>query len=311
MLNGNEVIDREGKKLFRTWALGAVLLIIAGLGVCVGANEANANEPDPRGIPPVIVSPDVHNDETTILYETFDYEYGTFNYQTYDYDYEHDTLSYEAYDYNDVLVADPVIFNEYSSLVCEEVLAPKIVGEASHLAVLLSDPVTEYEETVVLSQIENCSRNVKRVADPYYILALLRLEADLGVPDEARGILGAVWCIESAMRLEAAVGGTIRGDPRNGVRMAHGPFQLWPWMRNWCGLTQEGSDDLFVAATCYWQRVEDRYNVRAVDGCSKQENRWKYAEALTANGPKYRKIGCNNSESGHWRQMKQMTPIKV
>ncbi len=165
------------------------------------------------------------------------------------------------------------------------------------LGVLLEDPATEAERAQVEAQIGGCIRDVRRVADPWLVLAVLRYEETLGVPDEARGILGAVWCIESAMRVEAARGGPVRGDIRNGRAMAHGPAQLWPWHRAWCGLTDAGADDLFAALGCYWQRVSERHEKRA-SGCAQS---WRVAEALTANGPRYAPQGCT-AQSGHWRQ---------
>ena len=165
------------------------------------------------------------------------------------------------------------------------------------LGVLLEDSPTEAERAQVEAQIGGCRRQVRQVADPWLVLAVLRYEDALGVPPEARGILGAVWCIEGAMRSQAASGGPLRGDVRNGRAMAHGPAQLWPWHRAWCGLTELGADDLFAALGCYWQRVEDR-RARA-DGCAEP---WREAEALTANGPRYVAQGCA-ARSGHWREM--------
>ena len=63
------------------------------------------------------------------------------------------------------------------------------------LGVLLEEPVTEHERQVVETQIDRCVRDVRTVADPWLVLGLYRFEEVLGVPEEARGILGAVWCI--------------------------------------------------------------------------------------------------------------------
>lgn len=167
------------------------------------------------------------------------------------------------------------------------------------LGVLLEEPATEYERQVVETQIDRCVRDVRTVADPWLVLGLYRFEEVLGVPEEARGILGAVWCIEAAMRIEAAGGGAIRGDIRDGQAMAHGPVQMWPWMREWCGLTDAGVDDLWASMACYWQRVEDRMG--KASGCAEP---WRVAEALTANGMRYQHHGCK-AESSHWRELER------
>ena len=167
------------------------------------------------------------------------------------------------------------------------------------LGVLLEEDITEHERQVVETQIDRCLRDVRQVADPWMVLGLYRYEEALGVPVEARGILGAVWCIESAMRIEAAGGGLIRGDWRDGLAMAHGPVQMWPWMREWCGLTDDGVDDLWASMACYWRRVEDR-----LGKAGECEQKWRVAEALTANGPRYQTLGCK-AESSHWRELER------
>lgn len=165
---------------------------------------------------------------------------------------------------------------------------------------LLEAPITELERNEVSLQISRCARSVHRVADPWRVLALYRLEAQLGVPDDMRGILGAIWCIEGGMRSEAASGGPIRGDhDERGYPMALGPFQGHGWLWNWCGLDADAADDLYLAARCYWSRVADRH--QTLEGrCGKRG--WRVAEALTANGPKYQHEGCK-AESGHYKEL--------
>lgn len=170
----------------------------------------------------------------------------------------------------------------------------------SEEATLLEAPITVEERNEVALQIGRCMRSVGRVADPWQVLALYRLEERLGVPDELRGILGAVWCIEGAMRSESVHGGPIRGDfDERGRAMALGPFQGHGWLWKWCGLDDAGADDLYLAARCYWSRVADRY--QALQGrCGKKT--WRVAEALTANGPKYAADGCA-AQSGHYQEL--------
>lgn len=165
------------------------------------------------------------------------------------------------------------------------------------LGVLTEELPTEAERQVVETQIARCKRDVVTVADPWLVLAVYRYEELIGVPDEARGILGAVWCMEAAMRTQSADGEAIRGDWQDGRAMAHGPAQLWPWHRAWCGLTEAGADDVLAALGCYWQRVVDRH-----PKASRCADAWRVAEALTANGPKYQHHGCK-AESKHWREL--------
>jgi hypothetical protein len=170
------------------------------------------------------------------------------------------------------------------------------VGRDYRESLLAAHP-TEYEVHILSRALWGCSRGAWRVADLDDALALLRHEVELGVPDELRGLLLAVWCVESGMRVEARAGGPIRGDWRGTVAMAHGPFQLWPWHRDWCGLDDGEVDDLLDASWCYWRRVVDRRRERAME-CS---DSWKVGEALAANGPRYLSAGCA-AESGHWRE---------
>jgi hypothetical protein len=165
---------------------------------------------------------------------------------------------------------------------------------------LLESPITERERNEVALQIGRCARSVHLVADPWTVLALYRLEAQLGVPDDLRGILGAIWCIEGGMRTRAAGGGPLRGDiDERGQALALGPFQGHGWLWRWCGLDEQAADDIYLAARCYWSRVADRHG--ALDGrCGKRG--WRVAEALTANGRKYAPQGCQ-AVSGHVREL--------
>jgi hypothetical protein len=167
---------------------------------------------------------------------------------------------------------------------------------------LLWEPAASGEWRMVHEWIEGCvarGRVSQRMVDPLEVLAVMRLEEYLGIPWDARGILAAVWCMEASMRTVGRKGGPVRGDWRNGVARAHGPAQLWPWFREWCGFGPRGADNLYGALTCYWSRVADRHHYRNTSRCS---NPWRVAEALAANGPRYLPMGCD-AESSHWREM--------
>lgn len=274
MIDGDDVINKADKKLVLGWVGGMTWLLVSFAvivgGVC-GSDDAIASDADDYVAPPVIT--DIGNAD--------------------------DSSSTQVYDSTPApTVTTGLIENEYSKYVCSDAMAEKVVEQATHYASLLQDPATELEERTVLAQITACPRGgVDRVADPFHVLALLRLESDLGVPEEASGILSAVWCIEAAMRLESYDGSDIRGDPRGLKKMAHGPMQLWPRVRSLCGLTDGGADDLFASATCYWQRVAVRQESTSLK-C--KSNSWQVAEALVANAPKYAGSGCA-AESAHWR----------
>jgi hypothetical protein len=173
-----------------------------------------------------------------------------------------------------------------------EHLVPDLMGR------LLQAEVSNNERLLIETAMYECSRKPEKIADPWMMLAVLRTEKDIGIPAEARGILLASWCVEGALRTVGRDGGSLRGDYRDGEAMAHGPFQLWPWQRQWCGLTDAGADDPVMAARCHAKRIMDRREARALS-C---KDSWRVGEALAANGPRYLPAGCA-AESAHWREL--------
>lgn len=174
---------------------------------------------------------------------------------------------------------------------------PEEAPAPSLLTSLLEEPATEAERAIVM-RAEQCFHGSAGF-DPFLVLALTRYEVDLGVPAEFRGALAAAWCYESALRTQGRDGGPLRGDWHNGVARAFGPYQLWPWQRAWCGFRDGDADSLLTAAGCYWARVVDRREVRALKwGC---EHSWRVGEALAANGVRYLPWGCS-AKSGHWAE---------
>ena len=172
---------------------------------------------------------------------------------------------------------------------------PEEAPAPSLLTSLLEEPATEAERAIVM-RAEQCFHGSAGF-DPFLVLALTRYEVDLGVPADMRGMLSAAWCFESALRSKGRDGGPLRGDWKNGVARAWGPFQLWEWHRSWCGLGDGDADSLLTAAGCYWARVVDRRQVRALKwGC---EHSWRVGEALAANGKRYLPWGCA-ARSEHW-----------
>ena len=178
---------------------------------------------------------------------------------------------------------------------------------ATLLGVLLEQPADEGESTEVAMQMQRCWRGQTKAADPFLVLALYRYEETLGVPPHARGILGAIWCGESAFRTKSSrIDGPIRGDWRDGYSGAWGPFQLHSWAENdpdKCRLVEGGRDDLFASAACWWSRVEARLDsdfVRAL----KCRDPYPLAEALVANQGVYAALGCK-ARSTHWAELER------
>lgn len=126
------------------------------------------------------------------------------------------------------------------------------------------------------------------------LLGLVRLEKVLGVDSWRPGLLGAVWCIESAW----SVKGRVWGDYRGKYPMAHGPFQLWLSSRRWCGLTDEGAHDLAASARCWVAQVEALLP-KARRACPRARKHWMVAEAALSNVRKYQ-WDCRLS-SNHWK----------
>lgn len=169
------------------------------------------------------------------------------------------------------------------------------------LGVLIEAPPTREERTRVVAAIDTCGQTSRAVADPWLVLALGRLEDMRGVPVEARGILAGVWCVEASMRTEAARGGPVRGDIRDGVATAHGPMQQQSWMHAWCGMSSAGADDLLAAGDCWLLRVESLLDA-AREECG-AANAWRVAEAMTSNPRKYGHRKCAARTSKHWAAM--------
>ena len=158
---------------------------------------------------------------------------------------------------------------------------------------LVSDLPSDQERADVYNAVDRCWRfqSIKNPwekgkplqdpPDPWKLLALLRYEADLGVPPPARGILLAAWCWEASYR----------NAPRAGdIGASHGPFQMQDWMWAWCGHSTWTYDPL-VAANCYWSRV-DRYL-----GDGRCPGNWVRAEAMTANGKRYGAVARGQAQA--------------
>jgi len=174
----------------------------------------------------------------------------------------------------------------------------------THLGVLLQEPPTQSERALISGAKRACSGfrgDVSQSANPFLLLALVRLEDELGAPP---GLFVSTYCIEVSMRETSRSGGPHFGDYRNGTPLASGPFQLHEgvWSKV-CGGTSDAPHDILWAATCYWANVLRVLETGKVDHC-RPGDRLRVAEAAASNVRKYG-LRCN-SASAHWRTMEQV-----
>lgn len=176
------------------------------------------------------------------------------------------------------------------------------------MGVLLEAPASEAERLFVAGALEACEAlrgPVHLVADPFQVLALIRLEDDLGVPERARGLLVGAWCVETAMKARPSDGKAFLGDWRDGRALASGSFQLHEnvWAGT-CGGTRSAPHDLLWSASCWWAQVlKTEEKARRVSGCD-DDDMLRVAEAAASNVRRYG-FRCD-SKSGHWEMMEAM-----
>lgn len=174
---------------------------------------------------------------------------------------------------------------------------PFLGPSPTHLGVLLQDPITEEEYKEVDTQIQRCYRGTANIVNhfkqrgpnPFYVLALYRLEGELGIPEEYRGILGATWCFEASFRSRPKAGDEGRSN---------GPFQMmgvW-WAKCNLPMTDNVMYNIPVAARCYWSNVMEKLEDGECPG-----NVFR-AEAMIANGGYYKTKGCS-AVSEHGKEL--------
>lgn len=179
------------------------------------------------------------------------------------------------------------------------------------MGVLLEATPSETEQRFVdraLTACEGIRGPVRLAADPFQVLALARLEENLGVPESARGILVAAWCVETSMRARPGKGKQFLGDFHEGVARASGSFQLHEnvWATT-CGGTRNAPHDLLWAAGCWWSQVlKTEEKARRVSGCE-DADMLRVAEAAASN---VRRYGWRcDSKSAHWQVLEMIQDL--
>lgn len=121
------------------------------------------------------------------------------------------------------------------------------------------EPATEAERDLINQAVSSCGKAMGR-GDEFSMLALLRMEDASGiVPKNRRGLLLAVWCIESSFGTTDLVGDNGR---------AIGPMQIHPENAAYCvgrrdswnatsawALKNTPRDDLAFSGRCWLERI--------------------------------------------------------
>lgn len=153
---------------------------------------------------------------------------------------------------------------------------------------LLQEPPTDRERKYVEIVLSGCPRASRERIDPWRVLAALRFEVVLGVPERFRFLFPATLCLESAFSAQP----NLLGDQGR----ARGPVQLhWPWAaycrdrRTWGRTNKDWAevmaldprDDLAFSLRCWSSAIERVLPKAASCGSSAYE----VAEAIVARAP--------------------------
>ncbi len=187
-------------------------------------------------------------------------------------------------------------------------------------------PITRYGETILIQPseserkdvsfiIDNCPDISRKDIDPYNVLALLRLEKEFNLPIELKGLLPAIFCVESKLQ----DGFNLEGDQGRAL----GPAQLHlspyrtciktNWYKYHGSLRINNFDyrnDFIFSARC-WITNTLRVMKRIKEECpnnSKYE-KWRVAEANVANWVKYKNYGCK-ARSKHFELLEKWNKQK-
>jgi hypothetical protein len=180
-----------------------------------------------------------------------------------------------------------------------------LYSEYTEYSELISEPPSEEERKMIDFIIESCpTANVSNV-DPYDVLALLRLEDAMGLPDSVRYMIPSVFCTESSLQKAS----DLRGD--HGRALGPAQFHLPAYTtcittqwRGYKGSTKVNNvdwrTDYIFSARCWVKnilRVMPRIEKQCPD--LSEYDKWKVAEANVANWVRYKRYKCE-AKSKHF-----------
>ena len=125
-----------------------------------------------------------------------------------------------------------------------------MIEEVVHLEPPSEDETTPLEEAIITRALD-CDR-MRKPADPAFLLKILRMESQLDLPPELKGMLLAAACHESGY--EAGNEGDHRFSP-TGRPKAIGLLQQWPWVESYYGIDRRDPE---AAATAWLTHIESQ-----------------------------------------------------
>ena len=171
---------------------------------------------------------------------------------------------------------------------------------------IVLNEVTLGEREMVDYILDNCPNGSRKQIDPYDVLALIRLEEKLGVPKEVKGILPAVFCIESGLKKAD----DLVGD--NGLALGPAQFHVAAFrtcvISNWARTNsshiidnKDWRRDFLFSARC-WITNTMRVLKRIEKECPDLDvyGKWQVAEANVANWVRYKNYKCK-AKSKHFK----------
>lgn len=147
-------------------------------------------------------------------------------------------------------------------------------------------PPSDDERRLLYMAMHHCDNAAFRYAKPFLKLALLRLEREMGLPEELHGVTLAAWCGESAYQLDEII-----GDGGNAV----GILQMHATITLLCGPLELRSHPLATARCWLWNLA--RVQKKTVKRCG-QRRSWKAAELWLSQGGAKSGYSCKQV-SGH------------
>lgn len=189
------------------------------------------------------------------------------------------------------------------TLILNAILAALIISSAnnsiskeqvsiSRYGEILLNDISEKERRDVYFILNNCPGVRSDQIDPFDVLVLLRLEKDYSIPLELKGLLPAIFCIES--NLQKGYG--LYGD--GGLALGPGQLHKAPYMS--CLSTKRDKyseydfrNDFVFSARCWVTNIK-RVNMKVEKLCPNVSNskKWIVSEAFVSAYSRYKDKGC-------------------